>query len=75
MNVQEFRDQTRSALETTLNELQAATLLVAELEIQITNAGRTVQRLTQVIEQFINTQPETPLPEAPSGESDANTTN
>lgn len=58
MNVEEFRDQTRSALEATLNQLQAATLLVSELEAQIADAGRTVQHLTQVVEQFINTQPE-----------------
>lgn len=56
MNVEEFRNQTRSALEATLNQLQAATLLVSELEAQIADAGRTVQHLTQVVEQFINTQ-------------------
>jgi hypothetical protein len=56
MNVEEFRDQTRSALEATLNQLQAATLLVSELEAQIADAGRTVQHLTQVVEQFINIQ-------------------
>lgn len=56
MNVEEFREQTRSALEATLNQLQAATLLVSELEAQIADAGRTVQHLTQVVEQFINTQ-------------------
>ncbi len=56
MNVEEFRNQTRSALEATLNQLQAATLLVSELEAQIADAGRTVQQLTQVVEQFINLQ-------------------
>lgn len=56
MNVEEFRQQTRSALETTLNQLQAATLLVSELESQIADAGRTVQNLTQIVEQYIDTQ-------------------
>lgn len=56
MNVEEFRNQTRSALEATLNQLQAATLLVSELEAQIADAGRTVQHLSQVVEQFINLQ-------------------
>ncbi|MDX2232497.1 MAG: hypothetical protein NW220_22895 [Leptolyngbyaceae cyanobacterium bins.349] len=63
MNLEEFRNQTRSALEATLNQLQSATLLVAELEAQIADAGRTVQHLTVVVEQFINSQPT----DAPSG--------
>jgi len=54
MNLEEFRNQTRDALEVTLNQLQAATLLVSELEAQIADAGRTVQTLTRIVEQFIN---------------------
>jgi hypothetical protein len=56
MNLEEFRSQTRTTLEATLNQLQSATLLVAELEAQIADAGRTVQHLTIVVEQFINSQ-------------------
>jgi len=58
MNVEEFRHQTRSTLEAALNQLQAATLLVSELEMQIASAGRTVQNLTQIVEAFIDAQPD-----------------
>lgn len=52
MDVEEFRSNARASLEQTLNHLQAATLLVAELEVQIAEAGRTVQLLSQMIEAF-----------------------
>lgn len=73
MNVEEFRLQSRATLEATLNQLQAAMLLVTELEAQITDAGRTVQQLTQVVEEFINTQlPDVPFepPPAETGEGE-----
>ena len=54
MNVEELRSQTRAILEQTLNQLQTATLLVAELETQISEAGRTVQNLTYIVEQYID---------------------
>ncbi|MBF2029507.1 MAG: hypothetical protein IGS48_22555 [Oscillatoriales cyanobacterium C42_A2020_001] len=56
MEIEEFRAQARSALEDTLNKLQAATLLVTELETQISEAGDTIKALTQMVEQFINAQ-------------------
>lgn len=56
MEIEQFRAQSRSALEESLNKLQAATLLVTELETQISEAGRVLQGLTQMIEQFINLQ-------------------
>uniref|UniRef100_A0A832HA79 Uncharacterized protein n=1 Tax=Oscillatoriales cyanobacterium SpSt-402 TaxID=2282168 RepID=A0A832HA79_9CYAN len=56
MNLEEFRAQTRSALEESLNKLQAATLLLTELETQVTEAGRTIQVLTRIIEDFISVQ-------------------
>jgi hypothetical protein len=56
MNPEEFRYQTRDILEQTLNRLQAANLLAAELEAQVSEAGRTVQGLSQMIEQFIDEQ-------------------
>lgn len=61
MNVEELRSQTRTVLEQTLNQLQAATLLVAELESQVSEAGKTVQHLSQIIDQFIHEQSETSL--------------
>lgn len=56
MDIEEFRANARATLEQTLNHLQAATLLVAELEVQIAEAGRTVQVLSQMIEVFADQQ-------------------
>lgn len=70
MNIEEFRHQTRSSLETTLNQLQAATLLVSELEAQIADAGRTVQHLSQVVELFLNLQAPDVSQATPEGSMD-----
>ncbi len=56
MNIEEFREQTRSSLEEALNQLHTATLLVNHLESQIMEAGRTVQRLSAVVEEFLDSQ-------------------
>jgi hypothetical protein len=56
MDAREFQVHTREILEHTLNQLQAATLLVAQLESQVSEAGRSVQGLTQVIEQYVNAE-------------------
>jgi hypothetical protein len=53
MNPTEFQAQSREVLEHTLNQLQAATLLVAQLESQISEAGRSVQGLSQMVEQYV----------------------
>ena len=53
MTIEEFREQTRLSLEETLNQLHAASLLVETLEAQLAQAGRTVQHLTLLIEQFM----------------------
>jgi hypothetical protein len=53
MTLEEFESQTREELEQTLNQLHAATLLIAELTSQITQTGRTVQLLSQNIETFV----------------------
>jgi predicted nuclease of restriction endonuclease-like RecB superfamily len=53
MNSIEFQAQSREVLEHTLNQLQAATLLIAQLESQISEAGRSVQGLSQMIEQYV----------------------
>ncbi|MBW4581728.1 MAG: hypothetical protein KME42_19330 [Tildeniella nuda ZEHNDER 1965/U140] len=53
MTLEEFESQTREELEQTLNQLQAATLLIAELTTQISQTGRTVQVLSQHIETFV----------------------
>lgn len=56
MNVEDFRHQARANLEETLNCLQTATLLVAELDTQIAAAGRSIQSLSQMIEDFTEPQ-------------------
>lgn len=56
MTLEEFESQTREELEQTLNQLQSATLLIAELTTQISQTGRTVQSLSQSIEAFVTQQ-------------------
>ncbi|PSB33102.1 hypothetical protein [Stenomitos frigidus] len=56
MTLEEFESQTREELEQTLNQLQAATLLIAELTTQISQTGRTVQVLSHHIETFVTEQ-------------------
>ncbi|MBW4694287.1 MAG: hypothetical protein KME27_21290 [Lyngbya sp. HA4199-MV5] len=56
MTLEEFESQTREELEQTLNQLQSATLLIAELTAQISQTGRTVQSLSQNIETFVAQQ-------------------
>ena len=53
MTLEEFESQTREELEQTLNQLQVATLLIAELTTQISQTGKTVQVLSQHVETFI----------------------
>ena len=56
MTLEEFESQTREELEQTLNQLQAATLLIAELTNQISQTGTSVQVLGQSIETFVTQQ-------------------
>lgn len=56
MTLEEFESQTREELEQTLNHLQSATLLIAELTAQISQTGRTVQALSQSVETFVTQQ-------------------
>lgn len=53
MEVEEFEAQTRDAVDKILNQLQTATLLIAELEGQISEAGASVQTLSQLVETFV----------------------
>jgi hypothetical protein len=56
MNLDEFESQTRDVIEQTLNQLHTATLLIAQLENQISETGKTVQTLSQIIEAFVAQQ-------------------
>lgn len=52
MNIEELEAQARDAIDQTLNQLQAATLLMAQLETQISETARSVQILSRLIETF-----------------------
>jgi hypothetical protein len=52
MTPEEFQAQARDIIDQALNQLNTATLLLAQLEIQIVGAGTTVQTLSQTIETF-----------------------
>ncbi|MBD2076474.1 hypothetical protein H6F86_21820 [Phormidium sp. FACHB-592] len=56
MTLEEFESQTREELEQALNQLQAATLLIAELSAQVSQAGNTVQALSRRVETFVSQQ-------------------
>lgn len=58
MDLEAFESQTRDAVEQALNQLNTASLLVAQLEIQISEAGSTVQSLSRLIEMFVAQQRE-----------------
>ncbi len=56
MNVQEFESQYRDAMDETLNELQTAVLLLAQLQRQISQIGNSLQNLSQSVEEYISNQ-------------------
>jgi ABC-type transporter Mla subunit MlaD len=56
MDLDELEAQTREAIDQTLNQLQTATLLLAQLEDQIAQAATVVQTLSRSIEQFTTEQ-------------------
>lgn len=53
MDLEQFESQTREAIEQTLNQLQTAALLAARLQTQISEAGRSVQNLSETVELFL----------------------
>lgn len=53
MELNEFESQFRSMVDLTLNQLQTVTLLIAQLQRQNIDAGDSVQRLTQLVEDFV----------------------
>jgi hypothetical protein len=52
MTPEEFETQARDVLEQALNQLNAATLLLAQLEMQLEATGVTIQVLSRIIETF-----------------------
>lgn len=53
MNIQEFETQYRNGIDQTLNQLQTAVLLLAQLENRITIIGQDLQNLSQTVEEFV----------------------
>lgn len=53
MSLEEFEAHYREAIDVTLNQLQTATLMLAQIEAQIAEIGSSVQSLSQTVEEFI----------------------
>ena len=53
MDLEQLDTQARELIEQALNQLQAATLLAAQLETQIFETGNSVQNLSRTIETFL----------------------
>lgn len=53
MNIEEFEIQYRNGIDETLNQLQSAVLLLAQLENRITIIGQDLQNLSQTVEDFV----------------------
>ena len=56
MNLDEFENQYRRALDANLNRLQTAVLLINKLETIVTEVGQDLQNLTLTFEEYINEQ-------------------
>ncbi len=56
MNIQDFETQYRNNMTETLNELQTAVLLLAQVQLKISQIGSSVQSLSQGVEDFITKQ-------------------
>ncbi|MEH2060471.1 MAG: hypothetical protein V7K97_30960 [Nostoc sp.] len=56
MNLQDFEAQYREAMAETLNELQTAVLLLAQVQQKISKIGGSVQTLSERVEEFIADQ-------------------
>jgi methyl-accepting chemotaxis protein len=56
MNLQDFEAQYREAMAETLNELQTAVLLLAQVQNKISKIGSSVQHISQQVEEFIAEQ-------------------
>ena len=54
MNKQKFEHQYREAMNETLDELQTAMLMLAQLQLKISEIGNSVQSLSESVEEFIS---------------------
>lgn len=56
MNLQDFEAQYREAMAETLNELQTAVLLLAQVQQKISTIGSSIQNISERVEEFIANQ-------------------
>ena len=56
MNLEEFETQYRNTVDRSLNQLQTAVLLLAQLQANINNVGQDLQNLSQTVEEFVTQQ-------------------
>ncbi|PLZ89650.1 hypothetical protein [Fischerella thermalis] len=56
MNIDEFENQYRGAIVETLNELQSAMLMLTQVQLRISQIGKSVQNLSQNFEEFMARQ-------------------
>ena len=56
MNLDEFENQYRRALDANLNRLQTAVLIIAKLETIVTEVGQDLQNLTLTFEEYMDDQ-------------------
>lgn len=56
MNLDEFENQYRRAIDANLNRLQTAVLLIAQLETIVSEVGQDLQNLTLTFEEYVNEQ-------------------
>ncbi len=56
MNLEEFEAQYRDKLDQSLNQLQAAVLLLTQLEATITDIGHNLHSLSQTVEEYLTQQ-------------------
>ncbi|QKQ76735.1 hypothetical protein [Nostoc sp. TCL240-02] len=56
MNLQDFEAQYREAMAETLNDLQTAVLLLAQVQNKILKIGTSIQHISQQVEEFIEEQ-------------------
>lgn len=56
MDLDEFENQYRRAIDANLNRLQTAVLLIAKLENIVSEVGQDLQNLTLTFEEYINEQ-------------------
>ena len=53
MNLQDFETQYRETMAETLNDLQTAVLLLAQVQNKISKIGNSLQHISQRVEEFI----------------------